>query len=484
MKGAIFDLDGVLAPTQELHFRAWQRVFNDFLAQNFPGSPEFTLQEYLAWVDGKPRLEGVAGFLAGRGIELSPLQRQELAQLKDSFFQQELERGVKPYPGTKEFLAQLAQNGLKLALVSSSRNAARVLAASGLAAYFSVVVDGNAKLPGKPDPAAFLTAAQALGVKPDQAVIFEDSLAGVEAGRRGGFRVVVGIDRGGNRVALKEQGADWVVNSLEAVSWAGLLAWFSYTKLPSALAEFGRLKQETSGKKLGIFLDYDGTLAEIAPRPELAHLAPYQRQALASVAQVHPTFIISGRDLADIRTLVGITELYYAGSHGYQIWGPGFEYEFDPSLSPLLAQLGQGLKPLEREFPGCLVELKGYAVAVHYRLVAPDLVPQIRERLEAALAQTSGLKLAEGKKVFEIRPDRDWDKGKALEYMLELFAPHLGELYPMYIGDDTTDEDAFRAVASRGTGILVSEWPRPTLARYLLQDPFEVAELLKRLGAL
>jgi trehalose-phosphatase len=202
------------------------------------------------------------------------------------------------------------------------------------------------------------------------------------------------------------------------------------------------------------------------------------------VAQVHPTFIISGRDLVDVRNLVGIPSLYYAGSHGYQIEGPDFQYQFDPTLAPLINQVGLSLMPLEQEVSGCLVEIKGYAVAVHYRLVAPDLVPQIRERLEAALAGTPGLKLAEGKMLFEIRPDQDWDKGKALEYLLELFLPRLGEIYPLYIGDDTTDEDAFRAVAGRGIGILVSEWPRPTLARYLLQDPCEVAELLGRLGGL
>jgi trehalose-phosphatase len=296
--------------------------------------------------------------------------------------------------------------------------------------------------------------------------------------------LVVGIDRGGNRIALKEHGADWVVKGLEAVSWEGLLAWFSEVKLPSALAEFGSLKQEAAGQQLGIFLDYDGTLAEIAPRPELAVLAPYGLEALRAVAQVHPTFIISGRDLADVRNLVGIPELYYAGSHGYQIEGPDFQYQFDPALAPLINQVGLSLKVLEQEIPGCLVEIKSYAVAVHYRLVAPDLVPQIRERVEAALAGTLGLKLAEGKMVFEIRPDRDWDKGKALEYLLELFLPRLGEIYPLYIGDDTTDEDAFRAVAGWGIGILVSEWPRATLARYLLQDPFEVAEFLGRLGAL
>ena len=262
------------------------------------------------------------------------------------------------------------------------------------------------------------------------------------------------------------------------------MAWFSEVKLPSALAEFGSLKQEAAGQQLGIFLDYDGTLAEIAPRPELAVLAPYGLEALRAVAQVHPTFIISGRDLADVRNLVGIPELYYAGSHGYQIEGPDFQYQFDPALAPLINQVGLSLKVLEQEIPGCLVEIKSYAVAVHYRLVAPDLVPQIRERVEAALAGTLGLKLAEGKMVFEIRPDRDWDKGKALEYLLELFLPRLGEIYPLYIGDDTTDEDAFRAVAGWGIGILVSEWPRATLARYLLQDPFEVAEFLGRLGAL
>ena len=484
IKGAIFDLDGVLTPTQELHFRAWQSVFNEFLAQEFPGSPEFSYPEYLAQVDGKPRAAGVDSFLAGRGIELSLARQRELAELKDSFFHQELKRGIEPYPGVKEFLLQLRDRGVKLAMVSSSRNAAQVLAAADLSNFFAVQIDGNAKLAGKPDPAAFLSAAQALQVEPKAVAIFEDALAGVEAGRRGGFGLVVGIDRGGNRIALKEHGADWVVKGLEAVSWEGLLAWFSEVKLPSALAEFARLKSEIAGRKLGIFLDYDGTLAEIAPRPELAVLAPYGLEALRMVAQVHPTFIISGRDLVDVRNLVGIPSLYYAGSHGYQIEGPDFQYQFDPTLAPLINQVGLSLMPLEQEVSGCLVEIKGYAVAVHYRLVAPDLVPQIRERLEAALAGTPGLKLAEGKMLFEIRPDQDWDKGKALEYLLELFLPRLGEIYPLYIGDDTTDEDAFRAVAGRGIGILVSEWPRPTLARYLLQDPCEVAELLGRLGGL
>ena len=227
---ALFDLDGVLTPTATVHMQAWSEMFNDFLAGQ-DGQDPYTERDYYAYVDGKPRYDGVRSFLESRGIELpegdpsdSPEQESVcgLGNRKNEAFNAVLERdGVEAYPGSVRLLDALEAKGVRLAVVSSSQNAPAVLAAAGIADRFPVVVDGRVAkadgLPGKPAPDTFLAAAERLGVTRERSVVLEDAESGVEAGRAGGFGLVVGVDRGAGADTLRERGADLVVGDLAEI---------------------------------------------------------------------------------------------------------------------------------------------------------------------------------------------------------------------------------------------------------------------------
>ncbi len=226
-QAALFDLDGVLTPTSELHMRAWNDLFNGYLASI--GLPaDYSDQDYFAHVDGKPRYAGVSAFLESRGIGLpqgDPSDKPDqnticgLGNRKNEVFNQLLhDEGIQAFPGSKRLVEQLQQRGVKLAVVSSSRNAHEVLASAGIAEFFPVVVDGiyaaENSLNGKPAPDTFRRAAELLSVEPAQAVVFEDALSGVAAGKAGAFGLVVGVDRGAGEAELKNSGADVVVTDL------------------------------------------------------------------------------------------------------------------------------------------------------------------------------------------------------------------------------------------------------------------------------
>ena len=230
----LFDLDGVLTRTAELHAEAWKRTFDAFLrdwaASGGAASPApfDATADYAAYVDGRPRADGVRAFLAARAVRLpegSPTDApgaatvHGLAARKNDLVHQLMhERGVTAYPGSVRFLAAVREAGLRSAVVTSSENADGVLRAGGLADAGDVLVDGTVArergLSGKPAPDAFLEAVRLLGVDASRAAVFEDALAGVTAGRAGGFGLVVGVDRVGRADALREAGADVVVADL------------------------------------------------------------------------------------------------------------------------------------------------------------------------------------------------------------------------------------------------------------------------------
>ncbi len=226
----LFDLDGVVTPTAEVHMRAWSDMFNGFLARYDGGgdTSPYTDTDYFAHVDGKPRYDGVRDFLASRGIVLPEGEPEDvpdratvcgLGNRKNDAFNEVLDRdGVRAYPGSVTLLDHLADLRLPLGVVSSSANAPHVLAAAGLRDRFGVVVDGRVArergLPGKPAPDTFVFAADALGVGPEKAVVLEDAVSGVRAGAAGRFALVVGVDRGAGPDVLAEAGADLVVGDL------------------------------------------------------------------------------------------------------------------------------------------------------------------------------------------------------------------------------------------------------------------------------
>jgi beta-phosphoglucomutase family hydrolase len=224
---ALFDLDGVLTPTAEVHKRAWRQLFAAFLAKRGIDQP-YVESDYFDYIDGKPRYEGVRAFLASRGVELAdgdPSDGPELETVcglgnrKNEFFAEVLRtEGVRPYDGSVKLLDHLRNYGTKIAVVTSSRNATAVLEAADLRPRFEVIVDGNVAaekgLRGKPAPDTFVEAAGELHTAVDRAVVLEDALSGVEAGHAGGFGLVVGVDRGVGAQRLTESGADVVVADL------------------------------------------------------------------------------------------------------------------------------------------------------------------------------------------------------------------------------------------------------------------------------
>lgn len=232
----LFDLDGVLTSTADIHAAAWKTMFDDYLrrrAESGGGGGEpfraFEIAtDYKRYVDGRPRYEGVRTFLESRGIRLpqgtpaSPAGEESVCGLgntKDQMVQRAIEEGrVKSYPGSIAFARRIRADGLKTAVVTSSRNCTAVLKAAGIDDLFDTQVDGltieQENLRGKPAPDGFLRAAERLGVPPARAVVVEDALPGVEAGRAGNFGLVIGVDREGHGDALRRHGADVVVGDL------------------------------------------------------------------------------------------------------------------------------------------------------------------------------------------------------------------------------------------------------------------------------
>ena len=248
------------------------------------------------------------------------------------------------------------------------------------------------------------------------------------------------------------------------------------TALTSALAPLSKLRPPVA-----LFLDYDGTLTPIVSRPELAVLSPTMRAALVAASRSCSVAIVSGRDRRDVEQLVGVSGITYAGSHGFDIrTADGRSYEQGAAFLAALDRVEAHLRAPVSEVAGAQLERKRFAVAVHFRRVAPELHTTIEEIVTSAAATEPTLRRTGGKRVFELRPNIPWDKGKAVELLIrELGA---GASLPIYIGDDETDEDAFRVVRDRGVGIVVRDEPRPTLARYALDSTDEVRLFLERLA--
>jgi trehalose-phosphatase len=247
---------------------------------------------------------------------------------------------------------------------------------------------------------------------------------------------------------------------------------------PSAEA----LLREAAGRKLAVFLDYDGTLTPIVERPEDARLAETTREVLRKLARRHPVAIVSGRDLEDVRQRVGLENVHYAGCHGFEIAGPrgGRVHEAAAAAAPQLAAAAAQVAHDVERLAGVQLERKRFTLAVHYRRARDADVPAVREAVARAQARHPALRATSGKKVFELQPDVDWDKGRAVLWLIETLG--LQDALPVYIGDDVTDEDAFRALAHRGVGIAVQETAQPTAAAYTLRDPEEVRALLAGLA--
>jgi trehalose 6-phosphate phosphatase len=445
-------------------------------------------------VDGKPRYDGVRDFLSSRDIELprgdidDPPEKETVCgpgNRKNRLFREMLaERGAERYESTVTFVRRLREAGIATGVISASKNCREVLEAAGVADLFDVRVDGadaeRLAIRGKPEPDIFLEAARRLGVSPARTVVVEDALAGVQAGRRGNFGLVIGVDRAPRLARF----ADVVITDLKELSMEGVSEQTLTEDLPLALEHVKDMGERIQGRKVVVFLDYDGTLTPIVERPELARLSEEMRQALRDLAGKCTLAIISGRDLADVRDLVDIDGILYAGSHGFDISGPEghMEYQQGRSYLPSLDRAEQSLRERLENISGSQVERKHFAIAVHFRRVDDADVPAVETAVDKVLAAHEDLRKTGGKKIFELRPDIDWDKGKAIAWILQQLDLDGEDVLPFYLGDDLTDEDAFRELREKGITILVKDENRPTLAHYAVENPEQVRLFLHMLA--
>jgi trehalose 6-phosphate phosphatase len=251
--------------------------------------------------------------------------------------------------------------------------------------------------------------------------------------------------------------------------------------LPSALSHVQEIAAR--GDQLAVFLDYDGTLTPIVSRPDQAVLLNSTRAILRTLSATMPVAILSGRELQDVRKRVDIDGLVYAGSHGFDIAGPhGLRRQEAKEFLPALDFAEKEIREKLAGIPGALIERKCFSIAAHYRKVNERDFPKLERAVREVAARRQELRMIDGKKVYELLPNIDWDKGKAVLWLLENLGLECAN--PIYIGDDRTDEDAFRALERCGVGILVSEQPRPTAASYSLKDPAEVERFLRELALL
>jgi alpha,alpha-trehalase len=525
----VFDMDGVVTKTALVHAQAWKRTFDEYMRyreQEF-GEPfrEFTHDgDYLPFVDGKPRYEGVRSFLESRGIELPYGDVEDsgeketvcgLGNRKNELFRQVLEEeGVQRYEPMVEFIQHVKEHGVKVGVASSSKNCELILGKAGVSDLFETRVDGVVSaelgLEGKPAPDIFVTAASNLGVTPEKSIVVEDATSGVAAGRNGGFGLVLGVARKDNVDALLANGADIVMKELSHMNTDWLDRWFN--RRPQHLLEnwdsidmlskvqlwdqrddipiylnpyYVRSGKEIFQKQRTVlFLDYDGTLTPIVDRPEDARISEDMKRTVSQLAEKHRVFIVSGRFREDVEDLLGLKNLLYAGSHGFDIKGEDLAmiHPFAEKARPVV---DDAIKKLEDDLgyiDGLLIEKKKFSVAVHYRLVDEDkYLDKIEDEVRGIVRDNDMLRLMSGKKVFELLPNIEWDKGKAIMWIMEAIGLKWGDANIVYIGDDVTDEFAFRTVKSRGAAILVSEEDRPSAADFKLKDPGEVKELFEKL---
>jgi alpha,alpha-trehalase len=240
------------------------------------------------------------------------------------------------------------------------------------------------------------------------------------------------------------------------------------------------------GRDVCVFLDYDGTLTPIVERPEDAVLDPAMRRRLERVAARFRTAVISGRGLDDLLARVGVADIFYAASHGFELRHPSGETVANEAARAAAAGLDDLEKALEAELrtiEGSQLERKRFGLAVHYRRVAPAEAPAVETAVRALAGNFPTLTVKSGKKVFEFVPKLDWDKGKAVEWILNNAGLDAETAYPIFLGDDVTDEDAFRAIDDWGCGIAVGlDGPRDTHAYFILDDVEAVGRFLDALA--
>ncbi len=393
-----------------------------------------------------------------------------------------------------QLLRKLREAGVMTAVYAHTPDCRRALRRAGIDELVTVLIDED--ITAKLGPAVLTEVANRLGVRPVRCVVVERDTAGVSGAGDGGFTLVIGVQRNGHADELLAAGADTVIADLAEISVRG--GGTAMSEIADAGQVYGQIKELVANRRPAVFFDFDGTLSDIVAQPDAARLVDGAADALRALAARCPVAVISGRDLADVRQRVKVDGLWYAGSHGFELSAPdgtNHEHPDVDAVADSLARTAGRLVETLGDTPGIAVERKRFAVAVHYRNADPADVDRVIAEVHK-LGRSENLRTTTGRKVVELRPDIDCDKGTTLNWLLERIGriePGGAELdggsestvLPIYIGDDITDEDAFDAVQFDGVGIVVrhdEHGDRPSSALFSLQSPSAVCEFVGKLA--
>ncbi|MCA9364426.1 MAG: trehalose-phosphatase [Candidatus Moranbacteria bacterium] len=529
LHAVVCDLDGVVTDTAVIHAKAWKIVFDEMLEKVSKEKGEtcepFSEKDYRAYVDGRPRLDGIRSFLSARKITLpegelgDDVEKLEtimaIGNKKNKIFREILDKeGPTVFTEAVDFIKKMKSMGVRVAVASSSKNCGPILEAAGLGDLFEVMIDGIVSqergLNRKPEPDIFIEAVKELKTTPERSAILEDATVGVEAGRNGGFALVVGVARKDDKEELFASGADVCVSQVDQLSKEWIEKWMqNVTPAPlfDAWDNTGVVLKRLDGateemiainphlkktpkeifsekEKIVFFLDYDGTLTPIVDRPEMAKLSEKMYRTLLEIKENYTIAIVSGRMRSDVESLVNIQDIVYAGSHGFDIHGPQLSLiephaeKTIPEVEKVIAQMVEKVGDIE----GVIIERKKFSVGVHYRLVKDqEDVKKIKRVVDEAVEGSENLRLLSGKMVFEILPAFAWNKGFAVRWVMNALNISWDDTTVVYVGDDTTDEDALRVVRTRGVGIRVTDQDGASSADFSLKSPYEAEQFLKKM---
>ena len=421
----LFDLDGVVTRTAETHAGAWKKLFDEYLGnKSITGNflPFDLKDDYVKYVDGKPRYKGVQDFLISRSIEIpygsidDPSEMETICGLgnkKNKLFTELInEKGVEVYESSIELIRQLRKSGFRTAVVSSSKNCQPVIKAADIEALFDTRVDGvvseSLGLTGKPEPDIFLEAARRLDVGISRCVVVEDALSGVEAGVRGGFGMVIGVNRGDQEKQLKQKGAHLVVNDLCEIG-AGMLV----NHLPLLMEHYGHILGQIGGRELVLIFDYDSIFSHLVSPVEDGLFFQNIAKIIIPLADQFTVIIRSQKSPEYAKKKVKIDNIYYAGYGGRLIKG------------------GDGL----------LIEIDDH------------------------------------------RSDTNTDESNIIIKILENLNLASQSIVPLFFGDSIRDNDVFEAIASAGIGIALGADSHSSNARFRVDAPKQIGQFLLRLSS-
>lgn len=393
---------------------------------------------------------------------------------------------LKARDSTPFLFRRLRDVGASVAVYAHTPGCREVLRAAGLDNSVDVAID--AENGRRPESAFLAEVATRLGVRAERCVVIGHDQTGLEAAMEGGFGLVIGLAQHGDAgFELVTRGADTVVADLAEISVRSGGA--AMSDIADAVQLYSQLKELVAARRPAVFLDFDGTLSDIVEHPESAALVDGAADILRALAAHCPVTVISGRDLSDVRKRVSVENIWYAGSHGFELLEPDGTHHENTSATQVVDNLSVAagrLTEMLKDVSGIEVDHKRFAVAVHYRNADPGSIGRVIATVRT-YSRSASLRASLGRKVIELRPNIFWNKGTTLDWLLTHIEDRDGAsnpMLPIYIGDDLTDEDAFDAVQFDGVGIVVrhdEDGNRPSAALFSLENPAAVCGFIRRL---